>query len=82
MMLSKSNNRQEFILPQVSSPTGSTSLSLSDVRAAAARIAGSVHRTPLLSSTALSERLGWWYYRDPADPIRLIDGLRKAGLPT
>jgi threonine dehydratase len=42
----------------VSSPTATTTLSLSDVRAAAARIAGSVHRTPLLSSAALSERLG------------------------
>ena len=50
MLLSKSNNRQEFILRQVSSPN--------DVRAAAARIAPHVHRTPLLGSRSLSERIG------------------------
>lgn len=33
-------------------------IDLSDIRAAAARIAGAVHRTPLLSATTLGERVG------------------------
>lgn len=56
----------------MSSPTGSTSLSLSDVRAAASRIAGAVHRTPLLPSVSLSERLGF--------EVRLkCENLQRAG---
>lgn len=33
-------------------------------------------------SYSLSDRLSWWHYRNPADPARLLEGLRKAGLPT
>lgn len=57
-MFVKSNNRQEFILPRVSSPNASNTLDVTDVRSAAARIAPYVHRTPLLPSRSLSERLG------------------------
>ena len=35
-----------------------TALGVADVRAAAARIAGHIHRTPLLSSRSISERVG------------------------
>lgn len=31
---------------------------------------------------SLAERLDWWAYRRPEDPEHLLDGLRKAGLPT
>ena len=62
----KSNNRQEFILPRVSSPTISTAIhlapeldpTLESIRGAASRIRPWVHRTPLLASRSLSERLG------------------------
>lgn len=54
----KSNNRQEFILPRVSSPNTSTAIDLATIRAAAARIGPWIHRTPLLSSRSLSERIG------------------------
>jgi threo-3-hydroxy-L-aspartate ammonia-lyase len=54
----KSNNRREFILPRVSSPTVTPSLDPSAIRAAAGRIRPWVHRTPLLPSRSLSERLG------------------------
>jgi threonine dehydratase len=54
----KSNNRQEFILRRVSSPTVAPSLDLAAVRAAAGRIHPWVHRTPLLTSRSLSERIG------------------------
>jgi threonine dehydratase len=42
----------------VSSPNVSTAIDLADIRAAAARIAPWIHRTPLLASRSLSERLG------------------------
>jgi threonine dehydratase len=42
----------------VSSPTTSIAIDLADIRAAAARIAPYIHRTPLLKSRSLSERLG------------------------
>ena len=48
----------EFILTRVSSSNALTVLGLDDVRAAAARIRGHVHRTPLLPSQSLSERIG------------------------
>lgn len=52
----------KFILPRVSSPNASTSIDLAvrlgDVRAAADRILPWVHRTPLLTSRSLSERIG------------------------
>jgi threo-3-hydroxy-L-aspartate ammonia-lyase len=54
----KSNNRQKFILPRVSSPNLSTSVDFADVRAAASRLGNWIHRTPLLGSRSLSERLG------------------------
>jgi len=57
-MISKSNNRQEFILPRVSSPNINTSIDLADIRAAASRIRGRIHPTPLLTSRSLSERIG------------------------
>lgn len=54
---------REFILTQVSSSNiherlGLALPSFADVLAAADRIAGRVHRTPLLTSHAISERLG------------------------
>ena len=53
---------REFILSEVSSSNisvlGSLAPSLKDVRNAAERIAPWVHRTPLLSSLSLSERIG------------------------
>src|SRR5687768_6695984 len=52
------NNRQEFILPRVSSPNVNATIDLADIRSAAARIQPYVHRTPLLASRSLSERLG------------------------
>ena len=52
------NNRQEFILPRVSSPNVNVNIDLADVRTAAARIRPWVHRTPLLPSRSLSDRLG------------------------
>ncbi|HET8797597.1 MAG TPA: threonine/serine dehydratase [Thermoanaerobaculia bacterium] len=42
----------------MSSPNTSIAIDLADIRAAAARIGPSIHRTPLLSSRSLSERLG------------------------
>lgn len=42
----------------MSSPNVSTTIDLADIRAAAARIRPWVHRTPLLASQSLSERLG------------------------
>jgi threonine dehydratase len=42
----------------VTSPNTSIAIDLADIRAAAARIGSSIHRTPLLSSRSLSERLG------------------------
>ena len=48
----------EFILPRVSSPNAATAIGLDEIRAAAARIRPSIHRTPLLGSRSLSERLG------------------------
>ncbi|HJQ41344.1 MAG TPA: threonine/serine dehydratase [Thermoanaerobaculia bacterium] len=42
----------------MSSPTTSIAIDLADVRAAAARIAPYIHRTPLLASRSLSERIG------------------------
>jgi threo-3-hydroxy-L-aspartate ammonia-lyase len=42
----------------VSSPNASTAIDLADIRSAAARILPWVHRTPLLGSRSLSERLG------------------------
>jgi threonine dehydratase len=42
----------------VSSPTTSSAIDLADIRAAAARIRPHVHRTPLLASRSLSERVG------------------------
>jgi threo-3-hydroxy-L-aspartate ammonia-lyase len=50
---------REFILRRVTAPTPATlPVTLDDVRAAASRIAGRVHRTPLLTSRSLSERAG------------------------
>jgi threonine dehydratase len=54
----KSNNRREFILARVSSPNVNTGIDLADVHAAADRIRPWVHRTPLLPSRSLSERIG------------------------
>jgi len=48
---------REFILTKVAS-SNITLPALDDVRAAAARIRGSVHRTPLLASRSISERIG------------------------
>jgi threonine dehydratase len=42
----------------VSSPNSSIAIDLAAIRAAAARIGSWIHRTPLLSSRSLSERLG------------------------
>jgi threo-3-hydroxy-L-aspartate ammonia-lyase len=42
----------------VTSPTIAKAIDFADIRAAATRIHGSVHRTPLLASRSLSERLG------------------------
>jgi threo-3-hydroxy-L-aspartate ammonia-lyase len=42
----------------VSSPNISSTIDLADIRAAAERIRGHIHRTPLLPSRSLSERLG------------------------
>jgi len=42
----------------VSSPNISTAIDLADIRSAASRIAPYIHRTPLLTSRSLSERLG------------------------
>lgn len=42
----------------MSSPNVSTNIDLADIRAAAARIGPYIHRTPLLASRSLSERLG------------------------
>jgi threonine dehydratase len=42
----------------VSSPNVRTAIELADIRAAATRLAPWIHRTPLLSSRSLSERLG------------------------
>ena len=42
----------------MSSPTTSSAIDLADIRAAAARIRPHVHRTPLLASRSLSERVG------------------------
>jgi threonine dehydratase len=56
----------------VSSPTTSPSIDLSTVRAAYARIGPYVHRTPLLSSRSLSDRLGF--------EVRLkCENLQRAG---
>jgi threo-3-hydroxy-L-aspartate ammonia-lyase len=49
---------REFILPRVSSPNISLHIDLGAVRAAAARIAPWIHRTPLLTNRSLSERIG------------------------
>lgn len=54
----KSNNRREFILGRVSSPNTNTGIDLPAVHSAAERIRPWVHRTPLLSSRSLSERIG------------------------
>ena len=59
----KSNNRREFILGRVSSPNVNTGIefappTLDSVLAAAERIRPWVHRTPLLPSRSLSERIG------------------------
>jgi len=56
--VSKSNNRREFILARVSSPNVKTGIDLADILSAAERIRTWVHRTPLLSSRLLSERVG------------------------
>ena len=42
----------------MSSPNISTAIDLADIRSAASRIAPYIHRTPLLTSRSLSERLG------------------------
>ena len=42
----------------MSSPNISTAIDLADIRAAAARIGRHIHRTPLLASRSISERLG------------------------
>jgi threonine dehydratase len=54
----KSNNRREFILGRVSSPNASNALDIRSIRAAADRIRPWIHRTPLLTSRSLSERVG------------------------
>lgn len=54
----KSNNRREFILGRVSSPNVNTGIDLADILSAADRVRPWVHRTPLLSSRSLSERIG------------------------
>ncbi len=48
----------EFILTRVSSSNITTPVQLADVQAAASRIKEWVHRTPLLPSRSLSERVG------------------------
>src|SRR5439155_34220 len=48
----------EFILTRVTSSNTATALGIDDVRAAAARIAAHIHRTPLLPSRSLSEKIG------------------------
>jgi threonine dehydratase len=56
----------------VSSPTVTASITLSEIRTAASRIRGSVHRTPLLASRTLSDRLGF--------EVRLkCENLQRAG---
>ena len=49
---------REFILAPVSSSNIVAAVSLDDVRAAASRIHSYIHRTPLLGSRSLSERIG------------------------
>src|SRR5262245_32786350 len=48
----------EFILSMVTSSNIDVTTALADVRAAAARIGPTVHRTPLLPNHSLSERMG------------------------
>src|SRR5205814_9374688 len=48
----------EFILTRVSSTNSGTALGIADVRTAAARIGAHIHRTPLLPSRSISERIG------------------------
>src|SRR5881394_3040525 len=48
----------EFILRKVTSSNIDVTTALADVRAAAARIASAIHRTPLLPNHSLSERIG------------------------
>ena len=48
----------EFILRKVTSSNIDVTTALPDVRAAAARIGPSIHRTPLLPNRSLSERIG------------------------
>ena len=48
----------EFILSKVTSSNIDVTTALADVRAAAARIAPRIHRTPLLPNRSLSERIG------------------------
>jgi threo-3-hydroxy-L-aspartate ammonia-lyase len=48
---------REFILTRVST-SNITLPGLADVRAAAARLDGSIHRTPLLATRSISERIG------------------------
>jgi len=54
----KSNNPQKFILRRVISPNVRTTIDLAGVRSAASQLLPWIHRTPLLSSRSLSERLG------------------------
>ena len=54
----KSNNRREFILGRVSSPNASNAIDIRSIRAAADRLRPWIHRTPLLTSRSLSERVG------------------------
>ena len=49
---------REFILRKVTSSNVDVTTALADVRAAAARIGPSIHRTPLLPNRSLSERIG------------------------
>ena len=49
---------REFILSKVTSSNVDVTTALADVRAAAARIGPSIHRTPLLPNRSLSERIG------------------------
>ena len=49
---------REFILRTVTSSNIDVTTALADVRAAAVRIAPSIHRTPLLPNHSLSERMG------------------------
>jgi threonine dehydratase len=49
---------RKFILPRVSSPNDSAATDLAAVRSASERIRPWVHRTPLLPSQSLSDRLG------------------------